>query len=222
MISFLGMINGQDHGTEKREYDLRKRSGINFTAFDCTQSYDKKWRGLDLTEVGNCPDGDTDYLPPETVTVSLVQTHVPIIIKFFQCDIRMSKRATRHDMRLGNSGATGFETIFENKRVTVDGPICRAIAITRTFTCTSRLCDGASSGRIGIELGIRRGKTWLTRGNYDEALWPETEQFHQDLGDGITKRFNAIEETTLDILIEEHEAFLDLDTGTIWLSLIHI
>ena len=216
MISFLGMINGQDHGTEKREYDLRKRSGINFTAFDCTQSYDKKWRGLDLTEVGNCPDGDTDYLPPETVTVSLVQTHVPIIIKFFQCDIRMSKRATRHDMRLGNSGATGFETIFENKRVTVDGPICRAIAITRTFTCTSRLCDGASSGRIGIELGIRRGKTWLTRGNYDEALWPETEQFHQDLGDGITKRFNAIEETTLDILIEEHEAFLDLDTGTIW------
>ena len=200
---------------DPREYDERQRTGINFTAFNCKHSFDGKWRGLDLTEVGSCPDGDTDYLPPQDEVVSLVQTHVPVKIELVRCDIRLSKKASVHEQRV-DWGLSKVDTLFQNERVSIPGSLCRDIALTRTFTCSNAMCNGQTSGRIGIELGKRRSKVWYTRGGYDPGGFAQRHNFAYTSKEKGTTQYFGVEEATLDILIEKYPAFLDIETRTVW------
>ena len=132
--SMTDAASAQEYDLDKREYDPALKQDLNFTAFNCARSHTREWKGLDLTEVAPCPDADHDYLRPRDLTVSLVQSHVPISVELSRCELIMSKKIKRHDGRV-DDGLTNLNTLFLRKRIGIPGEVCQGMINSLEFVC---------------------------------------------------------------------------------------
>ena len=88
-LAMIGMTNAQTEGKyslEKRQYDPMSMPNITFTLYDCTQSPDNVYAGIDLGQIDECKDLRHDYEGPSNDTeITLVQANVPSLTKVARC-----------------------------------------------------------------------------------------------------------------------------------------
>ena len=213
-ISASSSSDGADYDLDRREYDPGMLQNLNFTAYDCSQSANDNWKGLDLTQVADCPSADTDYLDPEEKTIALVMSNVPVPVRLVRCDIRISKKLYEHDGRM-HEAATRIRDLYTLRRLTIYGDLCRAMFTVRKWQCPSNICGGRTSSPINLKVGEEVTHTWITRGEYVKGFpYPVTYEHEND--NGVTVQYEGIEETQLRIKLQTHGALLDLETRRIW------
>lgn len=218
--SMTDAASAQEYDLDKREYDPALKQDLNFTAFNCARSHTREWKGLDLTEVAPCPDADHDYLRPRDLTVSLVQSHVPISVELSRCELIMSKKIKRHDGRV-DDGLTNLNTLFLRKRIGIPGEVCQGMINSLEFVCDVTCGGGKASSKIKLELGKEVTTVWNTRGDYDKDLWSEASTFEVTYDSGVVERIRGVEETILTIYVSKHKGYVDLSTNKIWSDDLH-
>ena len=203
-----------DFDLDRREYDPGMLQRVNFTAFDCSKSANDDWKGLDLTQVADCPSADHDYLDPEDRPIALVMSHVPVPTTIVRCDMKISKTLYEHEGRM-HEAATRTRTLYSKKRLSVYGDLCRAMFAVRSWICPANVCGGRTSSPINLKVGQEVTHTWITRGEYVKGYpYPVTYEHEND--NGVTVQLTGIEETELNIKIQSYSALLDLETRRIW------
>lgn len=203
-----------DFDLDRREYDPGMLQRVNFTAFDCSKSANDNWKGLDLTQVADCPSADHDYLEPEDRSIALVMSNVPVPVTIFRCDIKISKTLYEHEGNM-HEATTRTRKLYSKKRLSVYGELCRAMFAVRSWICPSNVCGGRTSSPIDLKVGQEVTHVWITRGAYVKD-YPHPVTYEHENDNGVTVQLTGIEETELNIKIQNYSALLDLETRRIW------
>ena len=201
---------------EKREYDPELKEPVNFTAFDCTKPKPGSWRGIDLTQLGQCPDIDHDYEPVEYLYTSLVQSGLAVKTDIIQCDLQITQTVHKHDGHL-HYGRTGGGSLTDNRRAYFSGRWCRELFKHKKFRCPDQVCGGnRDSPVIDIRIGEETQAQYYAAGDYvDGTAYPDGFHHRHD-GRTSSTKYNGVLEVLVKIKVSKHPAYVDYQADRIW------
>ena len=219
MTIFSGIVSGaaaETNNVLKREYDPRKVTNINMTAFDCGSNRGN-YSAVELVDLSPCPDLTTDYLPAETARVSLVQTNVPIHLTVYRCRIKLSKKIISHGM---SSYGYRFRDEFDDRMIWLPASYCMQMhhKKSRQFICSTGICLGKPSSLIKIPDNDKEVfHSWQTRGSYDrkDNAYPVT--FETERGELV----HAVETANIKIMLSNFTATLNARTRVVEIPQLH-
>ena len=215
LVSFnaIAVVFGYD--LSRREYDPRKVTNINMTAYDC--SVNGNFSAVDLVDLNDCHNPETDYLPVENITVSLIQTNVPIHINVLRCKITLTKKVLVHGM---SSYVYHYEDNVDEKMIWITPQMCADIHSKegRTFMCTSNLCGGKPSSLFKIPFNDKEEMfSWQTRGAYDDKKNAIPTTFELENG----KVIYGVETAYVKITLSNYTATLNAKTEVVEVPNLH-
>ena len=184
------------YSIEKREYDPRAAPFINFTVYDCTQSLDNLYSGIDLGKIEECKDIHHDYMEPTNDTeITLVQANVPSLIDVYRCRLVIDKRLEMYGM---HGHIWKVVDYIVGKKLYIDRDTCMALVQYRKFICPTEVCVGRPSHQVEVPPNVTKVIQWHTRGSWDkDSVQPES-----FVPEGSTETVWAVETATLKITLD--------------------
>ena len=217
LSAFITTTRAQDQppqfSIEKREYDPRAAPLINFTVYDCTQSADNLYSGIDLGKIDECKDIHHDYMEPTNDTeITLVQGNVPSMIDVYRCKLVINKRLEMYGMYGHLWKVVDY---IVGKKLYIDRDTCMALVKYRKFICPTEVCIGRPSHLVEVPPNVTKVLRWQTRGSWDgDDAYPES-----FVPEGSTETVSAIETATLEITLDQFVGEVDFSNDAIVRSL---
>ena len=215
LLILMNCSTAETYDLSRREYDPRKITNVNTTAYDC--SINSNYSAVDLKDLNDCHSPETDYLPVEAINVSLIQTNVPIHINVLRCRLKLTKKAIVHGM---NSHGYRFYDNVRDKMLWLPPDACADMHSKegRKFLCPSEICGGKASDMIQIPRNDEEVRyDWQTRGSYDEGDNAIPTTFELTNGDTIY----GVETAYLKIILSNYTATLNARTRVVEIPNLH-
>ena len=209
-----------EYDFEAREIDPAKIHPRGFVAYDCNDvpspnmTSDLKVRAIDLTRVDECPALETDYLPVKNMTVTLVQSNVPVRIKVSRCIATITKTYTRHGW---DSAIHHTKPLVTSQIIDLGGDICVDLRKAGQWACPPVICGPGDrySPRLNVTDRVQTDFSWYLKGGVTPGYHSKDEYFHHmENGVWLQKWGNIHAHLTL--YTDELEANLDVRTLRVW------
>ena len=223
--SSWGLLGGNEPNTaeydlDAREIDPQKIHPRGFVAYDCNdvpspnRTSDLQVRAIDLTRVDECPELETDYLPMRNMTVTLVQSNVPVRIKVSRCIAKITKTYTRHGW---DSAIHHTKPLVIAQVIDLGGDICVELRREGKFACPPDICGPGDtySPKLNVTDRVRTDFSWYLKGGVTPGYTSKDEYFHQVENNVRLQKYGNIH-AHLTLWTDELEANLDVRTLRVW------
>ena len=214
-----------EYDFDAREIDPEKIHPRGFVAYDCNdvpspnRTSDLQVRAIDLTRVDECPELETDYLPMKNMTVTLVQSNVPVRIKVSRCIATITKTYTKHGW---DSAIHHLKPLVTAQIIDLGGDICVELRKEGKFACPPEICGPGNtySPRLNVTDRVQTDFSWYLRGGVTPYYNSKDEYFHHMENNVWLQKYGNIH-AHLTLWTDELEANLDVRTLRVWSDEVH-
>ena len=209
-----------EYDFEAREIDPEKIHPRGFVAYDCNDvpspdtASDLQVRAIDLTRVDECPELETDYLPMKNMTVTLVQSNVPVRITVSRCIATITKTYTRHGW---DSAIHHIKPLVISQVIDLGGDICVDLRKAGQWACPPVICGPGDkySPRLNVTDRVQTDFSWYLKGGVTPGYASKDEYFNVKENNVWLQKYGNIH-AHLTLWTDELEANLDVRTLRVW------